>query len=66
MSDAKRWGWEWTYYDDGEMVEALDGEYVLASDYEALKAERDALKVERDALEERCRDLLFEIKMVHS
>ena len=59
MSDAKRWGWEWTYYDDGEMVEALDGEYVLASDYEALKAERDAL-------EERCKELLFEIKMVHS
>jgi len=30
------------------------------------QAERDALKIERDALEERCNDLLFEIKMVHS
>jgi cell division protein FtsB len=34
-----------------------------------LRRQRDeikALKAERDALEERCRDLLFEIKMVHS
>jgi len=34
-----------------------------------LRRQRDeikALKAERDALEERCKDLLFEIKMVHS
>ena len=48
MSDVKRWSWKWLYYDDGEMTETPDGEYILESDYAKLKAERDAL---RDALE---------------
>jgi len=50
MSDAKQWSWKWTDYEEGKMTETPDGEYVLASDYEALKVERDALKAERDAL----------------
>ena len=40
---VKRWEWDWG---DG-MNEAADGPYVLASDYDALAAERDALR--RDA-----------------
>lgn len=52
-----------------EIQEATADDYVngetLLRRVERICAERDALRVERDALNERCKDLLFEIKMIH-
>ena len=47
------------------MSDQYDGP-AMAQQILRLQAECAALKAERDALEERCKELLFEIKMVHS
>ena len=43
MSDVKRWDISPTYW-DGFMVEKPDGDYVLASDYDALSARCEELE----------------------